>query len=315
MKLLWSVFCAVLLRGAMAEECPPETEKRNPAAGPFFTNYVKNALDPDFKFDFDSGNRIEVDVAMSDEHKPGFNFTSGEDEVEATTKIYGYGEDGVHTWPGKTFEVKRGVRYEVTWNNMIDPANHTLTGAAPFCDVPVVDKTLHWAYSLESTSSATIENDGVPIVTHLHGGHTNAENDGNPEFFYNHDGTVVGPQYRTTTFTYLNNLEAAALWYHDHALGITRLNVYAGMAGFYFVRDPSGDSGEYPNNLNLPAHPYEVALAIQDRMFKENGELFYPAFPGKSIATIPPFWLCMDERSSKEHNVKHLFAHLFVSHL
>ncbi|MDH3318035.1 MAG: multicopper oxidase domain-containing protein, partial [Gammaproteobacteria bacterium] len=67
--------------------------------------------------------------------------------------------------------------------------------------------------------------------------------------------------------------------YHDHALGITRLNVYAGLAGFYFVRDEF-DTGMPGNPLGLPAFPYELAYAIQDRMFRDTGELFYPAFPG-----------------------------------
>ena len=69
------------------------------------------------------------------------------------------------------------------------------------------------------------------------------------------------------------------MWYHDHALGITRLNVYAGMAGFYIIRDDF-DTGLFGNPLDLPAFPYEAAFAIQDKMFKDNGELFYPAFPG-----------------------------------
>jgi FtsP/CotA-like multicopper oxidase with cupredoxin domain len=58
-----------------------------------------------------------------------------------------------------------------------------------------------------------------------------------------------------------------------------RLNVYAGMAGFYIIRDLS-DTGKVDNPLKLPAFPYEIPLVIQDRMFKENGELFYPSFPG-----------------------------------
>jgi spore coat protein A, manganese oxidase len=69
------------------------------------------------------------------------------------------------------------------------------------------------------------------------------------------------------------------LWYHDHALGITRLNVYAGLAGPYFIRDDI-DTGRHDNNiLGLPAYPYEVPIIIQDKMFKANGELYYPAFP------------------------------------
>lgn len=69
------------------------------------------------------------------------------------------------------------------------------------------------------------------------------------------------------------------MWYHEHALGITRLKVCAGMAGFYFVRD-NVDTGLPDNPLNLPAWPYEEAYAIQDRMCFETGELFYAAFPG-----------------------------------
>lgn len=95
----------------------------------------------------------------------------------------------------------------------------------------------------------------------------------------------MGPQWAlvpggfTTAFVYDNNVPAGSLWYHDHALGITRLNVYAGLAGFYIVRDAS-DTGTQGNPLGLPAFPYELAYAIQDRMFWANGELFYPAFPG-----------------------------------
>jgi len=89
----------------------------------------------------------------------------------------------------------------------------------------------------------------------------------------------LGPQWRHARYNYANDQPAGTLWYHDHALGITRLNVYAGMAGFYILRD-NLDTGKPGNTLQLPAGKYEVALAIQDRMFKENGELFYPAFPG-----------------------------------
>jgi FtsP/CotA-like multicopper oxidase with cupredoxin domain len=78
---------------------------------------------------------------------------------------------------------------------------------------------------------------------------------------------------------YDNSQPAGTVWYHDHALGITRLNVYAGMAGFYIIRDKF-DTGDFKNRLDLPAYPYEAAFAIQDKMFKDNGELFYPAFPG-----------------------------------
>ena len=72
---------------------------------------------------------------------------------------------------------------------------------------------------------------------------------------------------------YPNDQRATTLWYHDHALGITRLNVYAGLAGFYLIRDPEEDS------FNLPSGPYEIPLMIQDRSFNADGSLLYPAAP------------------------------------
>ena len=171
----------------------------------------------------------------------------------------------------------------VRWENELFGKKHLLP----------VDTNLHWCYSLHGASSAngvdyrqfSIKKNGVPIITHLHGGNSDFQFDGNPEFFYSPDGNVKGPQWDfveggfTNTFRYNNDVPAGNLWYHDHALGITRLNVYAGLAGFYFVRDEF-DTGMPDNPLGLPAFPYELAYAIQDRMFTDRGALFYPAFPG-----------------------------------
>lgn len=90
-------------------------------------------------------------------------------------------------------------------------------------------------------------------------------------------------------YLYTEKLDSQCLFvakqkYHDHALGITRLNVHAGMAGFYMIRDEM-DTGKPDNAYKLPAFPYEIPLAIQDRMFKADGELFYPAFPGDPFYT------------------------------
>lgn len=71
-------------------------------------------------------------------------------------------------------------------------------------------------------------------------------------------------------FNYKNDQEPASLWYHDHAVGNTRLNVYAGLAGLYTIRDDVEDA------LDLPSGAREVPLLIQDRMFTEAGELCYP---------------------------------------
>ena len=101
------------------------------------------------------------------------------------------------------------------------------------------------------------------IVTHLHGGHVTPANDGYPT------NTILPGQQQTTI--YPNHQVAGTLWYHDHALGITRLNVMMGLAGFYLLFDPAEAS------LNLPSGEYEIGLAIQDRAFHNDGSLKYPA--------------------------------------
>ena len=175
---------------------------------------------------------------------------------------------------------------EVKWENRLGGLPYLITGKdnrslgyEDYTGRPVLDTSLHWAYSLPGYQGYSFEKDGVPIVAHLHGGHTDFPYDGNPEFFFSPGYTIRGPQWLDKKYLYDNSQPAGTLWYHDHALGITRLNVYAGMAGFYIVRD-ADDTGLFGNSLSLPAWPYEAAFAIQDRMFKDNGELFYPAFPG-----------------------------------
>lgn len=263
----------------------------DPALQPKFVNAVPNALDPSFLFkDLNQNGRAAG--------KPNFKIKAKEVIQETglinpdngnilKTKVWGYGDKTV-TWPGQTIQVmssSAGGADEtfVAWSNALSDNKHLLP----------VDTNLHWCYSLKGMSSAngrdytkySIKKNGVPLIPHLHGGHTDYQFDGNPEFFFSPDGKAIGPQWDdvpggfTTKFRYDNNVQAGNLWYHDHALGITRLNVYAGLAGFYFVRDEF-DTGMEDNPLGLPAFPYELAYAIQDRMFTADGALFYPAYPG-----------------------------------
>jgi len=255
------------------------SDPADPNVAPKFEYLVANALDPAFIYQPDRRGRYKIRISE------GSTYTGllgpprrrrGPQLLK--TKIFGY-KDGrmanTVTWPGRTFQVTRnGGQTQVRWENDL-PNYHLLP----------VDTSTHWAYSLNGYQQYSIASNGVPIVTHLHGGHSDFQFDGNPEFFYSPNGQVVGPQWSnvpggfTTDFRYENDVPAGTLWYHDHALGITRLNVYAGMAGFYFVRDQY-DTGDASNPLDLPAFPYEMALAIQDRMFTTAGDLFYPAFPG-----------------------------------
>jgi FtsP/CotA-like multicopper oxidase with cupredoxin domain len=243
----------------------------DPALVKKFVLPVPDALDPSFKYapvGMGGTPLYRVGVGTSAQVW-GLKDTGGGRTDRLSTNIFGYGQGDVYTWPGKTFEVQSGRPNQVQWqNNLNGVSEHLLP----------VDTTLHWCYSLHGFEDRTIDEDGVPIVVHLHGGHTTFLFDGNPEQFFTPNWRVRGPRFRSRTFMYLNDRPAGNLWYHDHALGITRLNVCAGMAGFYFVRDEE-DTGLPDNPLGLPAWPYEKAYAIQDRMFDTDGQLFYPAFP------------------------------------
>jgi spore coat protein A len=116
---------------------------------------------------------------------------------------------------------------------------------------------------------------------HLHGGHVAEASDGYPE-----NALLPGSM---AVYDYPNWQESAQIWYHDHALGITRLNVYMGLAGLYTVRDSIEDA------LDLPAGDDEVPLVIQDRSFGPDGSLVYPAewqehFFGDTILVNGKVW-------------------------
>jgi len=89
---------------------------------------------------------------------------------------------------------------------------------------------------------------------------------------------------KCATYFYSNHQPAATLWYHDHALGITRLNNYAGLSGFYLLRD------QEEQKLNLPAGPYEVCLLIQDRILNEKSELVYRPTNDDGTPLPPGTW-------------------------
>jgi FtsP/CotA-like multicopper oxidase with cupredoxin domain len=127
------------------------------------------------------------------------------------------------------------------------------------------------------------------FMTHLHGAFVDGANDGNP--FATHHADEWRPG-QVETKVYPAQDRAALIWYHQHAHGITHLNVYAGLAGGYLLRDEL-DTGRNDNALGLPANVdaagnpiglYEVPLVIQDRLFQTNAartalDLFYPPAP------------------------------------
>ena len=179
------------------------------------------------------------------------------------TTLWGYNG----TWPGPTFETRTGRPIDVLWMNNL-PSRHILESA--------YDTSLH---------GADLGEPHVRSVVHLHGAKVMPDSDGYPEAWFTRNWAQTGPFFTTKVYHYPNDQEATNLWYHDHSLGITRLNVFTGLAGFYFIRDKVEDS------LNLPKGPYEVPLLIQDRMFNPDGSLLYPTVSGGSHNVwIPEFF-------------------------
>jgi spore coat protein A len=134
---------------------------------------------------------------------------------------------------------------------------------------------------------------------HLHGGFSSPQFDGHPYSWWAPNGQrdphwagfdypeLPGEVKRNEMKVWFSNMQAAAgLWYHDHAFGITRLNAYAGLAAFYFIRD-SRDSGKPSNRLRLPAGAQEIPLALQDKQFNADGSLFYPSTNGQPFPDYP----------------------------
>lgn len=263
------------------------------------------------------------------------------------TTVWGYGsvdhpgtvgEGGTFNSPAFTIEAAWNRRVTVEWRNeLVGPDGHYLPHLLP------VDPTLHWANppggrrdrdSRPGFAATPGPYTGpVPIVTHLHGAHTTEESDGHPEAWYLPDAVDIPRGYAgagtfydyftkryqtgwdpgTASFNYRNDQRATTLWYHDHSLGITRLNVYAGMAGFYLLRggpdnvvlDRRDDTpailpGPAPAVGDDPFGAYgEIPIAIQDRSFHADGSLFYPdtraffdEYPGPYIPETPisPIW-------------------------
>ncbi len=169
-------------------------------------------------------------------------------------------------YPSFTLETRVGEPIEVTYVNNL-PAGAELIE---------VDECAH---------GPNYYGDAPRIVTHLHGGHVPARFDGQPEL------TLLPGEM--DVYEYPNDQLPATMWYHDHALGTTRLNVYSGMAGFYLLRD------DFEDGLGLPSGDYEIPAVIQDRQFNADGSLAYPvslpdSFFGDKVLVNGKVWPRLD---------------------
>ena len=221
------------------------------------------------------------------------------EEYAAGTWIWGYnvGGRGAHT-PGVSIQVTKGIPTTVNYLN-------SLPGGASsnVQKLITVDQTIKWADPLGEGVTTEPYDGSPPAVVHLHGGEVPSEIDGGPNAWFTADGEHHGPGYNGfgapangANYTYPNNQEAAAIWFHDHVLGATRTNVYSGLAAFYLVRD-TFDTGLIDNPLGLPADNHEIEMAIQDRQFDTNGQLLFPdGYPAglngsPPNPTIHPYWI------------------------
>jgi spore coat protein A, manganese oxidase len=165
------------------------------------------------------------------------------------TRQWGYGASS----PGPTFETRSGQGLLVEWANEL-PEAHILT----------IDHSIHGAEASKPD---------VRTVVHLHGAKAPPESDGYPDNWYASGKSAI--------CHYPNRQDAAILWYHDHALGINRLNVFAGLLGMFFVRD------EFEDSLALPRGKYEIPLAIYDRIFDLQSQLNYPVSSDPKKPWVP----------------------------
>jgi spore coat protein A len=198
----------------------------------------------------------------------------------AGTYLWGYKIDGRPVFsPGFTIEAQRGTPTTITYiNNLPLPAQSSLE------KLLTVDQTIHWADPLNQMHSMPMSpyNGPIPTVIHLHGAEVPSAFDGGPDQWFTRDGrhgkgysTFSATSANAAVYRYPNTQQSTTLWFHDHSLGMTRVNVLSGLAAVYLLRDQF-DTGRSNNPLKLPAGSQEIELVIQDRQFDTNGQLIFP---------------------------------------
>jgi spore coat protein A len=251
------------------------------------------------------------------------------------TSVFGYrlsnSTTAADTYIGPVFVTKRHIPTAVNYVNNLGTTSTTNVGVWKYS----LDQTLHWADPRNlgmpmapcSVPPAADDPDQcfnytgpIPAVAHLHGGEVPAAIDGGPDawflsqaatddydmhgkgyYTFNYDTTAdAGNNY--SLYRYPNSQEAGPLWFHDHLLGGTRINVYAGLAGAYLLTDP--DLGlptgmtatgllngpPDPNDpSNNPTDELTIPLVLQDRMFDTTGQLYFP--DAGLNPTVHPFWI------------------------
>ncbi len=252
-----------------------------------------------------------------------------------STPVFGFGavgHPGSFHAPAHTVEATVNKQTRVIWaNELVNAAGDYVPHILP------VDPTLHWANpgggtkhrdSIPTfTKTPTAYTGPVPLVVHLHGSHVHEDSDGYPTAWYLPHAKNVpagyaasGSQYaRYATeakhrlgvtwhqgmaqYEYGNDQRATSLWFHDHSLGLARVNVRAGLLGMYNLRGGPTDlkpgllPGPAPQRHEKPGtRHYEIPLVIQDPSFTTDGRQYLP--PANTFSSgpyipktdIPPIW-------------------------
>jgi FtsP/CotA-like multicopper oxidase with cupredoxin domain len=236
----------------------------------------------------------------------------------------GSGEPTTFNYPAFTVDVQSNDLVRVVWvNQLVDDPDSASPNFLP--SLTPIDQTIHWASPMgmdpmEGHGADTTPYLGpIPLVPHVHGAHVPAISDGFPEaWFLPAAGNIPeglatqGPYYDSVheapagaaVFEYPNTQRAMTIWYHDHTLGITRNNVYAGLAGFWLIHDETEAAlnlpGPYPKAGDTAGTAYyDIPIVIQDRTFSEDGSLWYPdsreyfdgySGPYKPDTDVAPIW-------------------------
>jgi spore coat protein A len=279
---------------------------------PQFIQPVPNLLDTDHLIVDDGASTIELQMKEAT-----FNvLPPGAVPGYAGTRVWSYltpGQNSRDSYIGPVVLATRGKPTEMKFVNMLG-----YTGSAIDAYKYSTDQTLHWADPLNDGANmwnhmAMPPNPGeegalnygessgllgapIPAVPHLHGGYVPPLLDGGPDAWFTSDGSHIGAGYYSKDgvglkdyciYRYPNSQEGALIWFHDHTLGATRLNVYCGLAGAYLIADP--------NDQLFANLPTLFPLVVQDRMFDTTGELFFPADSAGGIlwALNPehPYWV------------------------
>ena len=234
---------ALLSRIALASQTGNAVKEPPHATGTLNTYQLAHFVDPLPRLSVAHSEAERPDPSNPGRKVPYYRiemreFTSQLHRDLNSTRQWGYAS----STPGPVIDTQSGHGLLVEWVNAL-PKTHFLP----------IDHTIH---------GAGTNLPDVRAVVHLHGAKTTPESDGYPDN-WNTPGNSV-------TYFYPNNQDAAALWYHDHAIGITRLNIYAGLLGPFIVRDEIEDA------LNLPKGEAEIPLVIYDRWLDKNAQLYYP---------------------------------------